>query len=324
MAFLDNSGDIILDAVLTDTGRYRLAQGDGSFKITKFALADDEINYELYRNSNHEDGAHTSGSAYYDLEILQTPSLEAFTNNASSCKHRLMSLAKTNIQYLPVIKINDLVAGHQKESNTQSFLVYVDQDSTDQMPDATAGGNAGHINGYAPPSTSTTIRLDQGLDSDEGLNYAQSVPSDLLETQYIIQIDNRFGSVVSPSGTTVASLSFVDDDQVASYYLSLNNDGQFVSSLPKGTGTDGQASVNVIAGARGTTLNFSIQASIDLMTSTHFFTTLGGSKDAGGSNAPSLKDDSNYYYIDSLVRVIGATTGYSIDIPVRFIKKKAS
>ena len=37
MAFLDNSGDIILDAVLTDTGRMRLAKGDGSFNITKFA-----------------------------------------------------------------------------------------------------------------------------------------------------------------------------------------------------------------------------------------------------------------------------------------------
>ena len=36
MAFLDNSGDIILDAVLTDTGRFRLARGDGSFKIVKF------------------------------------------------------------------------------------------------------------------------------------------------------------------------------------------------------------------------------------------------------------------------------------------------
>ena len=52
MAFLDNSGDIILDAVLTDTGRLRLSQGDGSFKITKFALGDDEINYGLY-DKNH-------------------------------------------------------------------------------------------------------------------------------------------------------------------------------------------------------------------------------------------------------------------------------
>ena len=52
MAFLDNTGDIILDAVLTDTGRKRLAQGDGSFRIVKFALADDEIDYSLYRNNN--------------------------------------------------------------------------------------------------------------------------------------------------------------------------------------------------------------------------------------------------------------------------------
>ena len=63
MGFLDNSGDIILDAVLTDTGRKRLAQGDGSFKITKFALGDDEIDYGLYDSNN------PSGSAYYDLEI---------------------------------------------------------------------------------------------------------------------------------------------------------------------------------------------------------------------------------------------------------------
>ena len=65
MAFLDNSGDIILDAVLTDTGRLRLARGDGSFKITKFALGDDEINYETYH------AQHSSGSAYFDLEIYK-------------------------------------------------------------------------------------------------------------------------------------------------------------------------------------------------------------------------------------------------------------
>ena len=71
MGFLDNSGDIILDAVLTETGRKRLSAGN--FNISKFALGDDEIRYDLY-NKNHP-----SGSAYYDLEILQTPILEAFT-----------------------------------------------------------------------------------------------------------------------------------------------------------------------------------------------------------------------------------------------------
>ena len=71
MAFLDNSGDIILDAVLTDKGRRLLANGNG-FTITKFALGDDEINYGNFNK------AHPSGSAYYDLEILQTPVFEAF------------------------------------------------------------------------------------------------------------------------------------------------------------------------------------------------------------------------------------------------------
>ena len=71
MAFLDNSGDIILDVVLTDHGRKVLAKGDGSFQITKFAVGDEEIDYALYNSS------HASGSAYYDLEILQTPILEA-------------------------------------------------------------------------------------------------------------------------------------------------------------------------------------------------------------------------------------------------------
>ena len=62
MGFLDNSGDIILDVVLTDLGRQRLAKGDGSFNITKFALGDDEIDYSLYDKNN------ASGSSYYDLE----------------------------------------------------------------------------------------------------------------------------------------------------------------------------------------------------------------------------------------------------------------
>ena len=75
MAFLNNSGDIILDAVLTDAGRQRMARGE--FKIVKFAFSDEEINYQLYESN------HASGSAFADLEIMQTPILEAFTNNTS-------------------------------------------------------------------------------------------------------------------------------------------------------------------------------------------------------------------------------------------------
>ena len=83
MAFLNNSGDIILDAVLTDLGRQRLSKGDGSFKIAKFALGDDEIDYSQYNIA--------TGSAYQDLDILQTPILEAITDNVASMKSQLVT-----------------------------------------------------------------------------------------------------------------------------------------------------------------------------------------------------------------------------------------
>ena len=50
MAFLDNSGDIILDAVLTDLGREEMAAGD--FSVKYFALGDDEIDYSEYATTD--------------------------------------------------------------------------------------------------------------------------------------------------------------------------------------------------------------------------------------------------------------------------------
>jgi hypothetical protein len=62
MGYLNNSV-VTVDAILTDTGRQLLAQNDGSFRITQFALADDEIDYTLYNPT------HPSGSAYYGEAI---------------------------------------------------------------------------------------------------------------------------------------------------------------------------------------------------------------------------------------------------------------
>ena len=91
MAFLDNSGDIILDAVLTDAGRQRMARGE--FKIVKYALSDEEINYKLFNST------HPSGSAFSDLQIMQTPILEAFTNNTSLMKTKLISINRNRADF---------------------------------------------------------------------------------------------------------------------------------------------------------------------------------------------------------------------------------
>ena len=309
MAFLDNSGDIILDAVLTDTGRMRLAKGDGTFKIVKFSLADDEIDYSLFNKS------HPSGSAYYDLEIMQTPVLEAFTNNTSTMKHKLISIPRTNALYLPTIKLNEvnsLATSRVVEASpapTGVFLVAVDETTFNNVS-ATGSicPNTGVLDGEEA-SNGNYIRVDQGIDSSE-LSPAAAFPSDLIETQYIVQIDDRFGKIVSQAdGAKEATVSFKDDDNIASYYLSLNTDTEFVFNNDNKTESESEA----IAGPRGTYLQFKIQSSLDLNTSTFLFQELGGS-------ATMTIDTKTYYYIDSNVRVTGATTGRSIDIPVRFTK----
>jgi hypothetical protein len=307
MAFLDNSGDIILDAVLTDTGRFRLAKGDGSFRIAKFALGDDEINYELFNKD------HASGSSYFDLEILQTPCLEAFTNNTSMLKSRLMSIPRTNLLYLPMTKLNDKEA--PQRSDTSAHIVCVDKETENDAAIVDGVKLAGTLFGENPKS-GDFIRLDQGLDTTE-IPPSFNLDSDLVETQYIIEIDNRFGNIVSKAGNR-AKVSFIDDDNVASYYMSLGTDQEYVSeNTERETATGSQ----VIQGPRGTILEFKIQSSIELNSSTYLFEKLGDLSPSE-STAPALNSNGQVYFIDSIVRVVGATTGYSLDIPVRFVKKK--
>ena len=97
MGYLDNS-IITVDAILTKKGRELLARGDGSFKITQFALSDDEIDYTLYNPS------HPSGSALYGEAIENLPLLEAFPDETQVLKYKLVTLPRGTSK-LPVLDI---------------------------------------------------------------------------------------------------------------------------------------------------------------------------------------------------------------------------
>ena len=311
MAFLDNSGDIILDAVLTDTGRMRLAKGDGSFKIVKFALGDDEINYEIYNSS------HASGSAYYDLEILQTPVLEAFTNNTSVMKSKLISISRTNLLYLPMLKLNEKNDGNKSTGTTQAnatntFLIAVNSATEDRM-----ANEQGVMHGERTAENVFTIRVDQGLDTT-AFSPAFSIDADLVETQYIIELDNRFGVLTDRTGND-ASVSFIDDDNIASYYLAEGTNAAYVS---RNQTTTTSAADQVIQGPRGTILEFAIRSSLDLNSSNYLFDQLGSTVTLTDVDEDQVAGTSTYYYIDATVRVTGVTTGYRVDLPLRFIKFK--
>jgi hypothetical protein len=97
MGYLNNSV-VTVDAILTTKGRQLLAQADGTFRITQFALADDEVDYTLY-NPNQP-----SGSAYYGEAIQNMPLLEAFPNETQVMKYKLVTLPRGTAK-LPILDL---------------------------------------------------------------------------------------------------------------------------------------------------------------------------------------------------------------------------
>jgi hypothetical protein len=97
MGYLNNTS-VVVDAILTDKGRQLLAQNDGSFQITQFSLADDEVDYTLY-NPNHP-----SGSAFYGEAIENMPIIQAFPDANEIMKYKLITLPRGTAK-LPVVTV---------------------------------------------------------------------------------------------------------------------------------------------------------------------------------------------------------------------------
>ena len=97
MGFLDNTS-ITVDAILTKKGRELLARGQNEFRITKFALADDEIDYNLY------DTSHPNGSNFYGAVIENMPVLEAFVDENQLMRYKLTTLPKETAK-MPILEL---------------------------------------------------------------------------------------------------------------------------------------------------------------------------------------------------------------------------
>lgn len=97
MGYLNNTV-ITVDAILTKKGRELLARNDGSFRITQFALSDDEIDYTMFNPT------HPSGSSYYGEAIDGMPLLEAFPDESQIMKYKLATLPRGTAK-LPVLNL---------------------------------------------------------------------------------------------------------------------------------------------------------------------------------------------------------------------------
>ena len=339
MAFLDNSGDIILDAVLTDVGRRKMAEGN--FRITQFALGDDEIDYGLY------DKNHPSGSAYYDLTILQTPVLEAFTRTNANINYGLASFnGNLNLLYLPTAKVGGGASdiqpygggGITQQLLTSSiFYVAVNPDTSDAL--AAELGNSYY---QMPLQPQVAVHIETGISSSgnnpprtEGLENRQNyvIANDLADSNFDISVDARFLDGVA--GPNVAASQWGGDFAQGTATLNIFPE----SYRPLGNNRIGLANYKTaIIGAVANKLvgdpNGKWQNYSEIKGPPAMITVLAvsPSPDLKGSAAKyslygrvaaNLFGDGNTYdYIDTIVYVTGKTSGVSLQIPYRIVRKR--
>jgi len=198
MAIL-NPTTVTVDAILTTKGRELLARNDGSFQITQFSLADDEVDYTMY-NPNHP-----SGSAFYGEAIEAMPVIQAFPNDTQIMRYKLATLPRGTSR-LPVVSLGyNTITLKQGASLTitPQTLNYLGATSTFE-----ANGYAATIadirllSAFQGTGITTTTVGDQGLNTTTGAVLSKSA----LGTSFTLTgttVNTLFGTSLTTLATTI-------------------------------------------------------------------------------------------------------------------------
>ena len=327
MAFLDNSGDIILDAVLTDVGRKRLAQGN--FKIAKFALGDDEIDYGLFNRD------HPSGSAYFDLEIMQTPILEAFTQTNANINYGLTSHTRSDLLYLPVLKSNELVSVAAK---TTSSVYYVATNSETAAKLRTAFSSSNYVL-ESSQTADMAVYVESGLDTsnltgDSTNRSSYILNTNLLDSTYTVYADSRFitGLLTPRNGayfrngtdgiaavnmtplrsSTANSSTAVLDNYNTYTSLGVNNDVTYNEIVDATT-------ISAIAGPRGSVTALNVIVDNEMTSLSTAARSVKFDK-YGSYDQKIFGGGEKYDYVDTTIYVQGSVSSARMQLPVRIIR----
>jgi len=186
MAIL-NPTYVTVDAILTTKGRQLLARNDGSFQITQFSLADDEVDYTLY-NPNHP-----SGSAYYGEAIENMPVIEAYPEDTQIMRYKLVTLPRGTSR-LPVINV-----GYSSITLKQGASLTI----TPQTLNYLGATSTFEANGYV-----VTVSDSRLLSSFTGTGITTTAPATtaLNTTSGAVLSASQTGTSFTITGTTINTL----------------------------------------------------------------------------------------------------------------------
>jgi len=145
MGYNDNTTDFYIDATVTDVGRRALARNDGSFSVVRFRFGDDEVDYR--------DWNAITGSDSKDAKILDTPILEALTNETVALRNPLVTIRNASLQYMPTMVANPASVSLKERTDS-------------------AGGGA-------------SVTVSQQTTRSQAI-----IPAELVDVNYIIELDN--------------------------------------------------------------------------------------------------------------------------------------
>jgi hypothetical protein len=186
MGYLNNTV-VTIDAILTNKGRELLARGDGSFRITQFALADDEIDYTLYNPT------HPSGSAFYGQALENMPLLEAFPETTQNLKYKLVTLPRGTSK-MPILD-----AGFSSISLKQGASLAI----TPQTLNYLGNNQVFESNGYT--ATLADVRVLSNFNG-VGVNTEQAQQLNQTETIGTNVSKTVVGTTINLTATTVNTL----------------------------------------------------------------------------------------------------------------------
>jgi len=345
MGFLSGSGTILIDATLTDVGRRKLAHGN--FRVSKFSLGDDEIDYGLFKAASRDD------DTYFAEEILNLPIFEAFPNEMKNIQYGLLSFTKPDLFYLPVLKENTKIKITPSRRDGTYYLS-VNKETTDKV-------NEIFSNSFKFLKSGDTIQnkliIESGLDTipetgatSDGVNYSSRnryiLKNNLLDKHFLIAADSRLiyraygvtqdssfknfpdgGSDIKfVSSKAIAPTSYLNQfDKYTTYIIEtipnlISNFTGTPETFTAATGDDSFSShFSALVGPKGSVAALSFEVDSDLKdTST---TSRNYKFEKFGEIDKTLFDSTNKFdYIDTTIYVTGVTSNARLVVPLRLLR----
>tara|TARA_R110002020_G_scaffold184946_2_gene382267 strand:- start:1366 stop:2361 length:996 start_codon:yes stop_codon:yes gene_type:complete len=327
MAFQDSTYGIVLDAVLTDAGRKRMA--NGNFSISKFCLGDDEIDYALYVTASGADPED-------DSKIMETPIMEAFAGQNANINYGLQNFVRTDILYYPTIKANPLL-NESAVPHTDGFYYFATNKETMRKLDSHFG-NARYVL-QNNKLDQTKMVFESGIDNEDvsptALNKERFITNmGLYDKYYLIYCDNRFFEKILISRNDAIFENDIGDnlymnleplqdsieislstigDNFSCYRVSAINNDVLDSNY---TSTAGNTYSN-ISGPRSSifALNLKVKNELTSDSAADFkYTKFGQTSNAilGGSDL--------YDFIDTTIYIQGLSSGARLTVPIRVMR----